>query len=124
MLRYRYELMRTTAISSRLVHLLLLLIIVELTLATAYVHLTLGGLDKTLNGLGFLALGAAYVATSLLPFDSVRRLSWLPRIGLAVFALGTIAAYLVIGPYFQLGWITKGIEVAIIGLVIVDVLVD
>src|SRR5918992_3722942 len=119
MLGYRYQLMRTTAISSRLVHLLLLLIIVELTLATAYVHLTLGGLDKTLNGLGFLALGAAYVATALLPFDFVRRLSWLPRIGLAVFALGTIGAYVVIGPYFQLGWITKGIEVAIIGLVIV-----
>src|SRR5918997_1475347 len=103
MLGYRYQLMRTTAISSRLVHLLLLLIIVELTLATAYVHLT---------------LGAAYVVTALLPFDFVRRLSWLPRIGLAVFALGTIGAYLVIGPYFQLGWITKGIEVAIIGLVI------
>jgi hypothetical protein len=32
----------------------------------------------------------------------------------------TIGAYLVIGPYFLLGWITKAIEVAIIGLVVAD----
>jgi hypothetical protein len=124
MTAYRYELLRTTAISSRLVHLILMLIIVELTVATAYIHLSLGGLIFALNGFGYLALAGAYFLGAALPFDFVRRLSWLPRIGLAGFALITIGAYLVIGPYWQLGWIAKGIEVAIIGLVIVDVLVD
>lgn len=101
---------------------LLLLIIVELTAATAFIHLSLGGTLFTLNGLGYLALGGAYLASSVLPFPLVRRFSWVPRVGLAAFALVTIIAYLVIGPYFVLGWTAKGIELAIIGLVAVDLL--
>ena len=94
-------------------------VIIELTLATALIHLDLGGMLLTLNGLGYLALAAAYaVAASGLP--AMRRYGWLPRIGLAGYAAVTIGAYLVIGPYFALGWITKGIELAIIGLVIAD----
>ena len=38
-------------------------------------------------------------------------------------SLATIGAYVVIGPYITLGWIAKGIELAIIGLVAVDLLV-
>jgi hypothetical protein len=33
----------------------------------------------------------------------------------------TIIGYLVIGPYFGLGWVAKAIEVAILTLLIVDV---
>ena len=99
---------------------LLLLIVLELTVATALIHLSLGGTLFTLNGLGYLALGAAYLAASVLPIPLVRRFSWIPRIGLAAFAFVTIAAYLLMGPYFMLGWTAKGIEVAIIGLVAVD----
>ena len=33
----------------------------------------------------------------------------------------TIAGYLVIGPYFTLGWIAKGVEVVLIVLVTVDI---
>ena len=98
-------------------------VIIELTLATALIHLDLGGTLFTLNGLGYLALGAAYaIAATRLPF--LRRYGWLPRIGLAGYAAVTIGAYLVIGPYFALGWITKGIELAIIGLVIADLSVE
>jgi hypothetical protein len=94
-------------------------VIIELTLATALIHLDLGGTLFTLNGLGYLALAAAYaLAAARLP--ALRRYGWLPRIGLAGYAAVTIGAYLVVGPYFALGWITKGIELAIIGLVIAD----
>lgn len=103
---------------------LMLFVILELTVATAYIHLSLGSLIFTLNGLGYLGLAAAYLASAVLPVPLVRRFSWLPRIGLAGYALVTIGAYLVIGPYFALGWIAKGIELAIVGLVAVDLLVD
>lgn len=103
---------------------LMLFVILELTVATAYIHLTLGGLIFTLNGLGYVGLAVAYLASAVLPMPFVRRFSWLPRIGLAGYALVTIGAYLVIGPYFALGWIAKGIELAIVGLVAVDLLVE
>ena len=102
----------------------MLLVILELTVATALIHFSLGGMLFTLNGLGYLALAAAYLSAVLIPMPLVRRYSWLPRAGLAAYAALTIAADLVIGPYFTLGWITKGIELAIIGLVTVDLLVN
>lgn len=103
---------------------LMLFVILELTLATAWIHLTLGGWLFTLNGLGFLAFGVAYLVTGVVPMPFVRRLAWLPRIGLAGYAVVTIGAYLVMGPYITLGWIAKGIELAIVGLVAVDLSVD
>ena len=106
--------------SNRLAGAVLTLVIVELTMATAYIHLSLGGLLFTLNAVGYLGLAAAYVATAAVPI--LRRFGWLPRIGLAGYAVLTIGAYVIVGPYFDLGWITKGIEVAIAGLVIVDLL--
>jgi hypothetical protein len=102
--------------------LLLTLVISELTVATASIHLNLGGFLFTLNGIGYLVLGAAYAVAAVTPVDVIRRFGWLPRIGLAGYTLVTIGAYLVIGPWFDLGWITKGIEVAIVGLLIVDLL--
>ena len=99
-------------------------VILELTLATAIIHLTLGGTLFLLNAVGYLALGAAYLGASALPMPAVRRLGWLPRVGLAAYATVTIVAYLVIGPYFTLGWVTKGIELAIVLLVIADLLTE
>ncbi len=105
---------------SRLGGTVLLLVILELTLATAYIHVGLGGLLFTLNAIGYLGLAIANGATAAVP--TLRRYGWLPRIGLAGYALVTIGAYLIVGPYFDLGWITKAIEVAIVGLVLVDLL--
>jgi hypothetical protein len=99
-------------------------VILELTLATAFIHLTLGGTLFLLNAAGYLALGAAYLVAAALPIPAIRRFGWLPRVGLAAFASVTIVAYLVIGPYFTLGWVTKGIEVAIVLLVIADLLIE
>ena len=103
--------------------LLLTGVILELTLATALIHFSLGGTLFLLNAAGYLGLGAAYLGAAALPMPAIRRLSWLPRVGLAAFASVTIVAYLVIGPYFTLGWVTKGIEVAIVMLVIADLLI-
>ena len=97
-------------------------VILELTLATAFIHFTLGGTRFLLNAAGYVALGTAYVAAALLPIPAIRRLAWLPRVGLAAFASVTIVAYLVMGPYFTLGWVTKGIELAIVLLVAADLL--
>jgi hypothetical protein len=108
------------SLNSTAARVVLTAVIIELTVATAYIHANLGGLLFSLNALGFMALAAAYLLVAVLPIG--RRFGWLPRIGLAGFTLLTIGAYLVMGPYFPLGWIAKGIEVAIIGLVIVDVL--
>jgi hypothetical protein len=98
-------------------------VILELTLATAFIHFSLGGTLFLLNAAGYLALGVAYLGAATLPIEIVRRFSWLPRVGLAAFASVTIIAYLVIGPHFTLGWVTKGIEVAIVMLVIADLLI-
>jgi hypothetical protein len=93
--------------------------IVDLALITAYIHLTLGGMLFTLNAIGYAALAAALVVSAV-PHPFVRRFAWLPRVGLAGYTAITIVAYLVIGPYFTLGWVAKGIEVAIIALLAAD----
>jgi hypothetical protein len=97
----------------------LTLAIVDLTLITAYIHLSLGGTLFTLNALGYAALAAALLAAAI-PHPFVRRFAWLPRVGLAGYTAVTIGAYLVMGPYFTLGWVAKGVEVAIIVLIAAD----
>ena len=118
-----YDSIRTEGAPSPTARLLLTLTIVELTLVTAYIHLTLGGLLFALNGLGYLALAALYGITAMTRPTLIQRFSWVPRVGLAGYTLVTIVAYLVIGPYFALGWIAKGVEVAIMALVAVDAIV-
>ena len=51
----------------------------------------------------------------------MRRFDWLPRVGLATYTLATIGGYLVMGPHFSLGWVAKGIEVAILTLLAADI---
>jgi hypothetical protein len=98
-------------------------VILELTLATAFIHFTLGGTLFLLNAAGYLTLGAAYLVAAAVPNQAVRRHAWVPRAGLAAFASVTILAYLVMGPYFTLGWVTKGIEVAIVLLLVAELLI-
>ena len=96
--------------------------IVGLTLATAYIHLGLGGLLFTLNAVGYAGLASLVVIGAAAPMSIVQRFSWFPRVALIGYTALTIAGYLVMGPYFTLGWIAKGIEVVLIGLVVVDVI--
>jgi hypothetical protein len=94
--------------------------IVGLTLTTSWIHLGLGGLLFTLNAVGYATLAAAIVIGAVAPNPLIARFSWLPRVGLAGFTLTTIVGYLVIGPYFALGFITKAVEVIILALLALD----
>ena len=73
-----------------------------------------------MNALGYLVLAIA-LTIGAAPHPLVARFSWLPRVGLAGYTLATIGAYLVVGPYFNLGRVAKGIEVAILTLLAADV---
>ena len=95
--------------------------IVALALTTAYIHLGLGGLLFTLNGLGYIGLAALYVIGSIAPHPLIARFSWFPRVALAGYAALTIVAWAVQGPYFPLAYFAKGVEVALIGLITIDV---
>lgn len=112
----------TKLLRSRTAGAMLAVAIVGLTLATAYIHSTLGGLLFTLNALGYLGLAALIVIGAVSPATIVKRFSWFPRIALMGYTAMTIAGYLVMGPYFTLGFIAKGIEVALITLLVVDIL--
>ena len=112
-----FKLMRTRAAGA-----VLTAAIVGLTLATAYIHANLGGLLFTLNALGYLGLTALIVIGAIAPVAMVERFSWFPRLALIGYTAVTIAGYLVMGPYFTLGFIAKGIEVALVMLLVVDVI--
>jgi hypothetical protein len=111
----------SSMLRSRAAGVVLTAVIVALTAATAYIHLGLGGLLFTLNGLGYLGLAALIVIGAAAPFAMVERFSWLPRLALIGFTAMTIAGYLIMGPYFRLGFIAKGIEVALITALVVDI---
>jgi hypothetical protein len=95
--------------------------VIELTLTTAYIHYSLGGLLFTLNAAGYAVFAAGIALTAIYPVGLIGRLGWLPRVGLAGYTLVTIGGYLVIGPYFPLGWVAKAVEVAILTLLAADV---
>ena len=112
----------TPSARSRTPGLILGAAIIGLTLTTANIHLGLGGLLFTLNGLGYLGLAALFVIGATVPMPIVQRFGWFPRLALIGYTAMTIAGYLVMGPYFTLGFITKGIEAVLIALVAVDVI--
>jgi hypothetical protein len=95
--------------------------LIELTLTTAYIHYNLGGLLFTLNAAGYAVLAASMALTAIAPGGIIGRLGWLPRVGLAGYTLVTIGGYLVMGPYFPLGWVAKAVEVAILTMLAADV---
>jgi len=111
----------SSMLRSRTAGVVLTAAIVGLTAATAYIHLSLGGVLFTLNGLGYVGLAALIVIGAAAPFPLVERFSWFPRVALMGYTALTIAGYLIVGPYFSLGWIAKGIEVALIAVLVVDI---
>jgi hypothetical protein len=100
----------------RIGRVVLALALVELTLTTAYIHFSLGGPLFTLNAAGYAVLALGIAVTALWPVGLIGRLAWVPRAALAAYTVATIAGYLVMGPYFALGWIAKAVEVAILTL--------
>jgi hypothetical protein len=90
--------------------------IVGLTLGTAYIHSTLGGLLFTLNALGYLVAAVAVV----IPLGLAIRFRWFVRLGLMGYAATAIVAWAVQGPYYTTAFIAKGIEVVLITMLAVD----
>jgi hypothetical protein len=90
--------------------------IVALVLGTAYIHTTLGGLLFTLNATGYVVAAVAMVA----PIALAARFRWFVRIGLAGYALTAIVAWAIMGPYYSTAYIAKGIEIALIAVLVVD----
>jgi hypothetical protein len=96
--------------------------IIILTLATALIHFSLLFPDVLfiLNGLGYLALLAAY----FLPIDLARNNHNLVRWLFIIFTAVTILGWVAIGdkswPAGALGYVTKLIEVVLIVLLVVD----
>jgi len=86
-------------------------------LASAWIHLTMGGLLFTMNAAGYLALAVALV----IPLDLARRARWLTRLALLGFTSATILGWLLMGARFPLAYIDKAIEVVLIGFLLADI---
>jgi hypothetical protein len=89
---------------------------VALTLATAFIHSTLGGLLFTLNALGYLVGAAALVV----PIPIAVRYRWLVRIGLAGYAATSIAAWVIQPTFYATAYLAKAIELALIAVLAID----
>ncbi|MEW6223915.1 MAG: hypothetical protein AB1627_04730 [Chloroflexota bacterium] len=92
--------------------------IVALTLGTAYIHSTLGGLLFTLNATGYAVAAVAMIV----PISLAIRFRWIVRLGLMGYALTAIVMWAIQGPYYSTAYVAKAIEVSLVFLLIVDFL--
>ena len=92
------------------------LVIVGLTLATGYIHSTLGGPLFTLNAMGYAVAAVAMV----IPLGIAIRFRWLVRLGLVGYAATAIVAWYLTGPRYDIAYVAKAIEFALIGLLAID----
>jgi hypothetical protein len=90
--------------------------VVGLTLGTAYIHSTLGGLLFTLNATWYLVAAVAVI----IPLGLAVRFRWFIRLGLMGYAANALAAWAIQGPYYSTAYIAKAIEVVLITLLAVD----
>jgi len=91
--------------------------IVVLALATGWIHSTLGGLLFSLNAAGYVVAAAAMVA----PIGLAARFRWFIRLGLIAYAATAIVGWYLIGPRYDVAYLAKGIEIVLIGLLLVEV---
>ncbi len=90
--------------------------IVALTVATGWIHLTLGGLLFTLNGLGYLVAAVAMV----IPLGLAIRFRWFIRLGLIGYAITAIVGWFLMGPRYDLAYLAKAIELGLIALLAIE----
>ena len=100
-----------TRTSGRYFDLAMLGLIVVLTLSTAYIHYWVGGLMLMLNSFGYAGLVALVVGSALF----YRRALPLVLVALAAYAVVTIVGWLIMGPYFDVAYLAKAIEIVLIG---------
>lgn len=90
---------------------------VLLTLATAFIHSTLGGLLFTLNAIGYAVLAVGLIV----PIPLFARFRWLIRLGLLGFVLATIGGWMMFGARYDVAYFSKAIEVVLIGFLVVSI---
>lgn len=88
---------------------------VVLTLATASIHASLGGMMFMANAAGYTVLAIALVAPG--PTAGYR---WLIRLALLGFTAATIAGWVAFGARFDLAYLDKALEVALIGVLLIE----
>jgi len=92
------------------------LTVILLTLATAYIHSMLGGLMFTANAAGYFG----FAVLMALPLRMASRWRWVIRAALIAFTAATVVGWVLFGARFWLGYLDKGIEVALILLLGVE----
>jgi hypothetical protein len=92
--------------------------IVVLTLATAYIHTTLGGLMFMANAAGYFVLAVAMIA----PVAILERNRWLVRAALLGFTIATIVGWIIFGARYWTAYVDKAIEVGLVGLLVIEML--
>jgi hypothetical protein len=90
--------------------------IVGLTLGTAWIHAGLGGPLFTLNALGYAVAALAMV----IPLGIAIRFRWVVRLGLIGYAAVAIVGWYLTGPRYDVAYLAKAIELALIGLLYLD----
>ena len=89
--------------------------VVVLTLATAAIHASLGGMLFMANAAGYAVLALGMVAPG-----PAARYRWLIRLALIGFTAATIGGWVAFGPRFGLAYLDKAIEVALIGVLLIE----
>ena len=87
-------------------------LVVALNLATAAIHLSLGGLLFMTHAICYATLALAMIVPG--PIGQVR---WLVRLALIGFTTATIGGWLLFGARFPLAYLDKTIEVVLIAAV-------
>ena len=90
-------------------------LVLVLTLATAAIHASLGGMLFLANAAGYAVLALAMVAPA-----PATHLRWLIRVALIGFTAATIGGWVAFGPRFGLAYVDKAIEVALIGVLLIE----
>jgi hypothetical protein len=91
------------------------LVVVALTLATAAIHASLGGLLFMANAIGYTILAVAMIAPG--PIGQVR---WLVRLALVGFTAATVGGWVMFGTRFPLAYLDKAIELGLVGAVALE----
>ena len=89
--------------------------VIGLTLATAAIHFSLGGLLFLANAAGYTVLALAMVAPG-----PTARWRWLVRLALIGFTAATIGGWVAFGPRFGLAYFDKALEVGLIGVLLIE----
>jgi hypothetical protein len=90
--------------------------VVGLTLATAAIHMSLGGLLFVMNAFGYTGLALALLAP-----PPVARIRPLIRLALLAFTGATIGGWLLFGARIPIAYFDKAIEITLVVLLVIEI---